>query len=210
MTRSVAGFTTHAHAEDNWNELRLPRPDNGTCSMVRQTNTTKLSMRGWFRHSNVTRNVMELAGQLLDAGANHVRLYQTMEQNETPGRLKLISRALNSLDLRLDNRLALMTLTQDDLRESGALPGETGGLTDFTQGIASVQVSGVLLEVPGDKPGTRIVKISLRSKPGPVDVNAIAGTLGGGGHVRAAGAKVKLTLDEAKDAVTRLVAEQLS
>ncbi|HEX2837559.1 MAG TPA: bifunctional oligoribonuclease/PAP phosphatase NrnA [Phycisphaerales bacterium] len=164
---------------------------------------------GWFRHSNVTRSVMELAGQLLDAGADHVRLYQTMEQNETQGRLRLISRALNSLDLRLDNRLALMTLTQEDLRESGALPGETGGLTDFTQGIASVQVSGVLLEVPGDKPGTRIVKISLRSKPGPVDVNAIAGTLGGGGHVRAAGAKVKMTLDEAKDTVTRLVSEQL-
>jgi phosphoesterase RecJ-like protein len=168
---------------------------------------------GWFRHSNVSRPVMELAGQLLDAGADHVRLYQTIEQNETPGRLRLISRALASLDLRLADRLALMTLTMEDLRESGALPGETGGITDFTQGIPSVQVSGVLMEVPGgpgDKPGTRTVKISLRSKPGPVDVNAIAGTLGGGGHVRAAGAKVHMSLADAKDAVTRLVAEQLA
>ncbi len=164
---------------------------------------------GWFRHSNVSRGVMELAGQLLEAGANHVRLYQCIEQNETPGRLRLISRALASLDLRLGDRLALMTLSLNDLRDSGALPGETGGITDFTQAIPSVQVSGVLMEVPGDQPGSRIVKISLRSKPGPVDVNHVAGQLGGGGHVRAAGAKVVLTLEEAKDAVTRLVQEQL-
>ncbi|MFO0833281.1 MAG: bifunctional oligoribonuclease/PAP phosphatase NrnA [Phycisphaerales bacterium] len=164
---------------------------------------------GWFRHSNVSRPVMELAGQLLEAGANHIRLYQAVEQNETLGRLRLISRALASLQLRLSDRLALMTLTLEDLRESGALPGETGGLTDFTQGIASVQVSGMLMEVQDDRTGSRIVKISLRSKPGPVDVNAVAGRLGGGGHVRAAGAKVSMTLPQAMDAITRLVEEQL-
>lgn len=164
---------------------------------------------GWFRHSNVSRAVMELAGQLLDAGANHVRLYQLIEQNETVGRLRLISKALASLELRLADRLALMTLSHEDMRTSGAMAGETGGITDFTQAIPSVQVSGVLMEVPGDKPGTRIVKISLRSKPGPVDVNAVAGKLGGGGHVRAAGAKVAMTLQDAKDAVTRLVQEQM-
>ncbi len=163
---------------------------------------------GWFRHSNVSRAVMQFAGELLEAGADHIKLYQSVEQYETPGRLRLISRALASLDLRHADRLALMTLTLEDLRDSGALPGETGGITDFTQGIAGVAVSAVLMEVAGEK-GERTVKISMRSKPGPVDVNAIAGKLGGGGHVRAAGAKVKMTLAEAKEAISTLVAEQL-
>ena len=165
---------------------------------------------GWFRHSNVSRAVMVLAGELLDAGADHVRLHQLVEQRETPGRLRLISRALASLQLLHGDRFAVMTLTLDDMRQAGAQPGETGGITDFTQAIASVQASAVLMEVPGEKPGERIVKISLRSKPGPVDVNAIAGRLGGGGHVRAAGAKVSMSLADATAAVSALVAERLA
>jgi phosphoesterase RecJ-like protein len=169
---------------------------------------------GWFRHSNVSRRVMTLAGELLEAGANHVRLYQLIEQRETPGRLRLISRALQSLELRLNDRVAFMTLTLNDLRESGANPGETGGITDFTQAIPSVMVSAILIETPNDKGGgggAPIIKISMRSKsePMPVDVNAIAGTFGGGGHVRAAGAKVSMSMEETKEAIERLVRGQL-
>jgi phosphoesterase RecJ-like protein len=129
------------------------------------------------------------------------------------GRLRLISKALATIELHHDARLATMVLTLEDLRSSGALPGETGGITDFTQGIPSVQCSAVLMEVPPERdalPGSApTVKISLRSKPGPVDVNAIAGALGGGGHVRAAGAKVKLPLERAREALVRLVGESL-
>jgi phosphoesterase RecJ-like protein len=167
---------------------------------------------GWFRHSNVSRRVMTLAGELLEAGANHIRLYQLIEQCETPGRLRLISRALASMELRLNDRLAFLTLTMKDLRESGANPGETGGITDFTQGIPTVMVSAILIETPSEKAAGPIIKISMRAKsePMPVDVNAIASTFGGGGHVRAAGAKVTMSMEETKEAITRLVQAQLS
>lgn len=174
---------------------------------------------GWFRHSNVSRPVMTLAGELLDAGANHIKLYQCVEQRETPGRLRLISKALSTLDLRLDDRLAFMHLTMADQRDSGANPGETGGITDFTQAIPSVMVSAMLIETPAGQSHDQqsgaapqpIIKISMRSKsePIPVDVNAIASTLGGGGHVRAAGAKVAMTIEQTKAAIMKQVAQQL-
>ena len=171
---------------------------------------------GWFRHSNVNRSVMALAGELLDAGANHVRLYTTIEQRETPGRLRLISKALATIDLRLKDRLAFLHLTLEDMRAAGAMPGETGGLTDFTQTLSSTVVSALITEVPPEQRGADasrpLVKISLRSKSEPVgvDVNAVAQSMGGGGHVRAAGAKMHGSIDDAKREIERLVARQLA
>ncbi len=202
--------------------LDLPGADKLPPSIAEPLYLGLCTDTGWFRHSNVSRRVMTLAGELLDAGANHVRLYQLIEQRETPGRLRLISRALASLELRLNDRLALMNLTLADLRESGANPGETGGITDFTQGIPSVLVSAILIDTPPDQrpasmagtldgSGSPVLKISMRSKsePTPIDVNAIASTFGGGGHIRAAGAKTPLTLDQAKEAISKLVQQQL-
>ena len=120
-----------------------------------------------------------------------------------------------AIDLRLQDRLAFLHLTLDDMRAAGAMPGETGGLTDFTQTLATTVVSALITEVPAEhrsgdtsKP---LVKISLRSKSEPVgvDVNRVAQTLGGGGHVRAAGAKMYGTIDDAKREIERLVGEQL-
>lgn len=169
---------------------------------------------GWFKHSNVNHAVMEAAGQLLDAGADNVRLYQVVEQRETLPRLRLLSRALASLDLHEHGRLAVMTLRRTDFQETGAAPGESGGFVDFGQSIAGVQVTAVLTEAAPGEYGPQsgaVTKISLRSKPTEpaVDVNAICKTLGGGGHVRAAGARVASPIDAAKAQVVRLVAEAM-
>jgi phosphoesterase RecJ-like protein len=172
---------------------------------------------GWFKHSNVQPSVLRTAAELLDAGAQHVKLYSMIEQQDSPGRLRLLSKALSTLDLRLGGKVAMMHITQEDLRASGAVPGETGGLTDFTQGLAGVVVSAVFVETPGDgggKPGVQ--KLSLRSKSAQavgnlaVDVNAVAMQLGGGGHERAAGAKLALPLEQAKLRVEQLLAAVLT
>lgn len=169
---------------------------------------------GWFRHSNVSRRVMVLAGELLDAGADHVSLYQHVEQQETPSRLRLLGRALATLELHEAGTIATMTLTKRDFAECAAQPGESGGFVDHGQSIPSVRVTAVLTEASGaefgqDAAGT-VTKISLRSKPGDgaIDVNAVAKRLGGGGHIRAAGARLAAPLDRAKAELVRLIAEE--
>jgi phosphoesterase RecJ-like protein len=169
---------------------------------------------GWFRHSNVTHAVMSLAGELLDAGADHVMLYQVVEQQETVGRLKLLSRALASLELFDKDRLAVMTIRKRDMSESGAQPGESGGFVDYGQSIPTVQVTCLLTEASPSEFGQSgsgvITKVSLRSKATEpaVDVNLIARALGGGGHVRAAGARTSMTIEQTKAEVVRLVSAQ--
>jgi phosphoesterase RecJ-like protein len=166
---------------------------------------------GWFRHSNVGPPVMRAAGDLLAAGAEHMRLLQETDQNSA-ARLGLIARALDSLEFHHDGRLALMTLRRADFESTGAASGDSGGLTDFTQSIPTVRVSAVLCEaLPGDFSASTsrgpLTKISLRSKAlaPSADVNAVAKALGGGGHVRAAGAKMELPLDEVRAKVIEQV-----
>jgi phosphoesterase RecJ-like protein len=168
---------------------KLPQDVADACYLGLATDT------GWFKHSNVTGDVMRTAAKLIDAGANAVRLYQLVEQTETPGRLRALSKALAGMQLRCEGHLAMMHLTIDDLRAAGAQPGETGGFTDFTQNIPTVAVTAMLTQVPEDpsNPKAPNVKISLRSKSiePSIDVNAIAMKMNGGGHVRAAGAKLR-------------------
>ncbi|MBL9000430.1 MAG: DHH family phosphoesterase [Phycisphaerae bacterium] len=171
---------------------------------------------GWFRHSNVTPGVMHTAAELLAAGAEHVRLYSLTEQNSR-ARLALIGRALASIELHCGDRLALMCVTEQDFRETGATPGDAGGLTDFTQSLPSVQVSAFFSAASPSEfgladDGKPVTKISLRSKSfePAVDVNIVAKALGGGGHVRAAGTRVQATIREAKERIIELVSAQFA
>lgn len=157
---------------------------------------------GWFRHSNVAPAVMRLAGDLLETGLDHARLYELVEQRERASRLRLLRRALETLEIVDDKRLAVMSLTPADFEAAGAIPGESGGFVDLTQQVERVRVAALLTEQKSDQ--GPVTKISLRSKEGPwdgrpaVDVNAVADRLGGGGHARAAGARVTGTIEDAK------------
>ncbi len=164
---------------------------------------------GWFRHSNVGKAVMATAGELLEAGAENVRLYQIVEQRDSPGRLRLLARALASLELHEGGRVATMALRLKDFAESGAEPGESGGFVDLPQNVPGVMVTVLLTEA--GTAASPLTKLSMRSKDvdGAIDVNLAATAFGGGGHVRAAGARLPMDLDAARPTIVRELARQL-
>jgi phosphoesterase RecJ-like protein len=179
---------------------RLPREVAGPLYMGLATDT------GWFRHSSVTPATMRTAASLLEAGVNASSLYQMIEQQDRPSRLRLMARALQSLELHRNNAVAIMTLTLQDFYDCHATSTDSGGFTDIVMKAAPVQVGVLITEAFVNEQGD-ITKISFRSKEGEnaVDVNEVARRLGGGGHIRAAGAKVPVNVTEAK----RLVLEAL-
>ncbi len=168
---------------------------------------------GWFRHSNVTPRVFRLAADLVAAGADPAWLFQTIEQQDTLARLRLLSRALASLELHNGERVGLISLMCRDFAETGCPTGESGGFIDLPQTIASVLVAAVLTEGDpaefGLPTGTALTKVSLRSKTDAVDVDLICRTLGGGGHKRAAGAKVALAMPEAREKILAAITAAL-
>lgn len=162
----------------------------------------------WFRLSNVSPPTLQLASELMSAGVNHTRLYEMIEQRDVASRWKLLGRALSSLELHDAGRVALMQLKLTDFAECGSDRNDTSGFADMVLHIETVRVAVVVSEAdiaPGEPPTS---KVSMRSKPGAnaVDVNALTRKLGGGGHARAAGAKMTgVPLAEARRRVLDLL-----
>lgn len=140
---------------------------------------------GWFRFANTNAEALRLAAELVDTGLDVDALYQRIYQNDPPQRVALAAEMLRSLELHAGGRLALVRITQEMYARTGADPTDTEGLIDLPQVIGSVIVTVLMAE----RPGGAGARLSFRSK-GEVDVDAIARQFGGGGHVRAAGAKV--------------------
>ncbi|MFN0134095.1 MAG: DHH family phosphoesterase [Phycisphaerales bacterium] len=164
---------------------------------------------GWFRHSSVTPGVMRLAADLLQAGVDHARLYESVEQRDRPSRLRLMARALASMKLLNRDRVSMMTLTLQDFHDCNAASTDSAGFAELALTAAPVQVSVLVTEafVTDHAASGHVTKVSFRSKNGPdsMDVNEVARKLGGGGHIRAAGAKVHADLAE----TTRRIVEAL-
>ena len=152
---------------------------------------------GWFKFSNTTPRTLRLAADLIERGVDHSHLYGQLEQSDRVERLGLLSRAVDSLRLLADGRAAVMILRSEDFDETGARPEETERLIDIPQQVGSIRAIALLSEVRADD-GVQ-TRISFRSKPRPnaVNVAEVAGAFGGGGHARAAGAR----LQEPADAV---------
>ncbi|MEM9022039.1 MAG: DHH family phosphoesterase [Planctomycetota bacterium] len=151
---------------------------------------------GWFRFSNCTPRTHRLAARLIGEGVDHANLFGKLEQAERPEKLQLLIRAVDSLKLLADGRAAAMILRARDFAETGARPDETERLIDIPQQVGSVQAIALITEAQGEHgPQTRV---SFRSKPLPraINVAELAAQFGGGGHARAAGARIDATVDE--------------
>jgi len=119
-------------------------------------------------------------------------------------RFRLLGLALETLERKLDGRLALIIVTRDMLSQTGADVMDTDDIVDYARGIAGVEV-GVFLREDDDGQ----VKLSLRSKGG-VAVNELARRIGGGGHRCAAGARYRGTLADARNWIIETVRTTLN
>ena len=107
-------------------------------------------------------------------------------------------------ELLADDRAAVMVLKASDFDETGAWLQETERFVDFPRMVETVQVVVMITEPPArsangeavETDGPAPIGLSFRSKPpidaasGAINVADLAAGFGGGGHARAAGAKV--------------------
>lgn len=157
---------------------------------------------GWFRHSNADPRALSAAAELMADGVDAHALYQQLYQNETAGRVRLLGAALESMELLEDGKVAIMVIPAGTFARMSAEPADTEEIVSEPLRIGSVVMSVLLVES-----GDGIVRLSFRSKAPvakgapDVDVAALAQSFGGGGHRRAAGARVKSTIVQVRDTV---------
>jgi phosphoesterase RecJ-like protein len=164
-----------------------------------------VSDTGWFEFSNTRPQTHRLAARLMETGIDTDRLYQRLNQNERAARLRLQARAMQSLELLAGDRVAVMSVGKDDFAAAGARVTDTENMVNVPLMVGSVGVSVLITDDP-DSGG--IVRVSFRSK-GQIDCAAFAQQFGGGGHARAAGAKIKGTLAEVRTTLKNKLAAAL-
>lgn len=154
---------------------------------------------GWFQYSNTRPYTMRLAAQLMEAGVDTDAIYQRLYQNERPQRVLLQAAAMQTLELLVGGRVAIMHIRPEDLVRTQATTSDTEGMINLPLQVRDVQVSIVLSQPAAGE----AVRVSFRSK-GQLDCAKFAEAYGGGGHARAAGAKIQDSLEAVK---SRLIAD---
>ena len=153
--------------------------------------TSLVTDTGGFRHSNVTERTHKIASELIAIGVNNTKIHNNLFDNRPYEKIKLIGEALNNLELLLDGKLSAIKLSKKLLDSYNLGNVDTSDVISMALGIKGVKVALVLKEVEDG------VKGSLRSRE-DFDVRKVAEVLGGGGHIKAAGFKMKnVSLEEA-------------
>ena len=148
-----------------------------------------LTDTGSFRFSNATPDAHRIVADLIARGADAEDLCRRVYGGQPARRLRLLARALATLEVDPEAGVAWMRVPED-VEGRAPTPEDVEGIVDYPRSVAGVEVG--LLFRRAASGGT---KISFRAN-GSVDVNALAREFGGGGHVKASGALVELPPDE--------------
>jgi phosphoesterase RecJ-like protein len=158
---------------------------------------------GCFRYRQTTARTFEIAGRLVEAGADPTALAEQSYQSFRAERLLLLREVLNALHFAQRDRVAWFYLSPETYARTGATSDETEGLIEYLQAVRTVEVAFVLEAMPEG-----LTRASLRSR-GRVDVQKICAAFGGGGHRLAAGLRTKLEPAALEKKLLDLIAEQL-
>lgn len=145
---------------------------------------------GQFSYSSTRPETMRAAAKLLAAGVDVAELTRALYHTRSRARTQLLGAVLNGLEVSDDGMMAWARLTNDMLRQTGALREDNEGVVNYLLEIEGVEFAALAEERDG------ATKFSLRSKKW-LDVAEVACAFGGGGHVRAAGCTLKMPMDEA-------------
>lgn len=139
---------------------------------------------GVFQYSCTTESTMDAAGYLMTMGIDYPKICTDTYYAKTMIQNRMLGKALLSCKTYLDGKVIAAVITADDMAEFGAQSKHLEGIVQQLRDTTGVEVAVFLYELEdGDFKG------STRAT-GDVDLTAITGVYGGGGHKKAAGFSV--------------------
>ncbi len=158
---------------------------------------------GCFRYSNTTARSHKIAAVLIEIGANSHEINQIFFETKTKVYAALERLALDGMRMYLDDNLAVIAVTQDMYRKTGATDSECDRISALPRQIEGVKAGATLRETSEGN-----FKVSLRTN-GPVDAAHLAAKFGGGGHAKAAGFRLDGPLESALEKLLEVLAKEL-
>lgn len=160
-----------------------------------------LTDTGGFRY-NTQPETFEFAAMLLETGIDIAKIYRIVFDTITEKRTRLLSRALDRLELFEEGKIAFTYITEEDTTELKSEDGDHENIVNYGRNIEGVEVS-IFVRQKDEK-----YKVSLRANE-YVDVSQIASKYAGGGHLRAAGLEMAMPLEQVKQTLVEEIKKQL-
>jgi phosphoesterase RecJ-like protein len=175
-------------------ELAVELDVKVTPAMARALYIGIVTDTGKFMYDSTDARTHEVAAALVRAGVDIDDVNRRLYESVPIEKLRLLSRALDKVQLLCDGQLIVTCITEDDYREAGAGEEMTEGIIDHLRAVDGIRAAAVIRDQVSRGPAVR--KISLRAGDEQTDVSVIARSFGGGGHVRAAGCATELSFEE--------------
>lgn len=144
-----------------------------------------------FSNPATSASALQTGAELLRAGANLNLIRGWTLRNHSIKSLKLWGRVFSRLTKNPEHDVAYTVITLEDQKEFGITDKDIEGIANFLNNIGEAKIALLLKE---NENGT--VKGSFRTTDDDVDVAALAKSLGGGGHKKAAGFTIPGRLQE--------------
>ncbi|PIZ76165.1 hypothetical protein COY05_02165 [Candidatus Peregrinibacteria bacterium CG_4_10_14_0_2_um_filter_38_24] len=145
---------------------------------------------GSFMHSNTSKEVFEIASDLISRGADFKIIVKSLFRSNTVNGLKLWGRVLEKAFKTPDDVL-VSVIKEDEYASCDASPDQLSGVIDYLNMVPGTRFAVLLNE---DRRGN--VKGSFRTRLDDLDLSKVVADFGGGGHPKASGFSMKGKLVE--------------
>lgn len=150
---------------------------------------------GCFRYANTQSHTFEVAAACAKVSPDLFSLNQVLFETNSLARLKLQAWLIENALFLADGKIAICALPLEVEKGMGLTEDDMENISGFPRSIEGVKIAATLRQQEDG-----LIKVSVRALPG-YDASSICAKFGGGGHRGAAGASIRLPLQEAVQAV---------
>ncbi len=141
---------------------------------------------GCFKYSNTNYRTMKFGADLLAKGIDHAEINRIIFDSRTQGEIRALKLLYEKIEYFYNGQLAIALITNKDKQDHDFTDDDISDIVTPIRSIGTVKVAVSIKEI--NKPN--VYSISSRSNVGDIDVASLCAKIGGGGHARAAGARL--------------------
>lgn len=136
---------------------------------------------GSFNYERTSFKTHNIAGLMIETGAEYVRTCKILNHTYSEARMKLVSQVVDSMETYLDGKVRIGMTDINTINSFNAKEQDVQSLVNYLRDIEGTVVAVYFRALDEKK-----YKVSIRAGE-PVDASELSLIFGGGGHKRAAG-----------------------
>ena len=159
---------------------------------------------GSFKYSNTTPKTMCIASELIAKDIDHARIARLLHDTDFIGAIRCKAEIMQNIEGYFGGKLTIVTASDALFEKYGITERDSGDIVNIARAVSGCEIAVSIRETQGK------IKVSLRSN-GEISVSQIAQKFGGGGHAKAAGAKVTgKSIEQVKSDIVAVFGEILN